>query len=225
MLDAAELENRSEFYLCVARAFLPPKTEDAWRAIIEYLADDLETLGGELGYPASGSVAELRAATRHFPDALSLLQVYGRLFLTPPVAARLNTGMYLDGGVMGGATLAMQSCYRRHGLDGAPHFHDLPDHLSMQLEFVAFLWGMAAGRAGSGDSAQALAAADEARQFLSGFVAPALGPLCAELETATHTLAAAALYLALARILETAVQVDCGAPPGTPIAGGVSDLA
>lgn len=223
-LDTAELESRSEFYLCVARAFLPPKDENAWRAITEYLADDLESLGGELGYPLRSDISELRAARRHFPDALSLLQTYGQLFLTPPVAARLNTAMYLDGGVMGGATLAMQSCYRRHGLDGAPHFHDLPDHLSMQLEFVAFLWGLAAGRAGSGDPAQAQALADEARQFLAGFIGPALAPLCAELETATRTLGAAALYLALARILETAVQVDCGAPAATPIARGASNL-
>lgn len=224
-LDAAALESRSEFYLCLARAFLPPKDESAWRAITEYLADDLESLAEELDYPLGGGIAEMRAAMRHFPDALSLLQTYGRLFLTPPVAARLNTAMYLDGSIMGGATLAMQSCYRRHGLDGAPHFHDLPDHLSMQLEFVAFLWGLAAGRAGSGDSAQALALADEARQFLAGFLAPALGPLAAELETATRTLGGAALYLALTRILETAVLVDCGAPAATPIAGGASDLA
>ncbi len=223
--EATALQSRSEFYLCVARAFLPPKDENSWRGVTEYLADDLEALSGELGYRTGTDIAGLRAATRQFPDSLSLLQAYGRLFLTPPVAARLNTAMYLDGGIMGGATLAMQSCYRRHGLDGAPHFHDLPDHLSMQLEFVAFLWGLAAGRAGSGDSAQTIALADEARQFLAGFVRPALAPLGAELEAASRGFGAAALYLALVRILQTAVQVDCGAPASTPIAEGASDLA
>ena len=222
--QATTLQSRSEFYLCAARVFLPPSDENAWRGITEYLADDLEALSGELGYRVGADIAALRAATRQFPDSLSLLQAYGRLFLTPPVAARLNTAMYLDGDVMGGATLAMQSCYRRHGLDGAPHFHDLPDHLTMQLEFVAFLWGLAAGHAGCGDRARAIALADEARQFLAGFLRPALAPLAAELEAATRGFGAAALYLALVRLLETAVQVDCGAAASTPIAEGASGL-
>lgn len=223
-MTLAGLQSRAELYLCFARAFLAPQEENAWRGVTEHLADDLQALCADLDYPGAESIAVLRAAAQRFPDPLSLLQAYARLFLTPPVAARLNTAMYLDGGVMGGAALAMRSCYRRHGLDGAPQFHDLPDHLSMQLEFVALLWGEAARHAASGDRARARALGDEARQFLAGFVRPALGPLHAELEAATRSFAAGALYLALARVLETAVTAECDTAARAPIAEDASDF-
>ncbi len=205
---------RAEFYLCLARAFLPPHTEDDYRALAVYLADDLADLAGEIGYPISEPLALLRAAFGALPGSLALLQLYSKLFLTPPTPVALNTGRYLDGAVMGGSVQAVADWYRRHGLERTESFHDLPDHVTLQLEFVARLFAGAAAAHQAGEDLEARRLEAEARAFLGAFAARWLPGFCAALE---HTLAEHRLpapYLHLACILRAAVERDAttGAP-------------
>ncbi|MBI3575215.1 MAG: molecular chaperone TorD family protein [Gammaproteobacteria bacterium] len=210
----AELTRRAEFYLCLARAFLPPRTDDDHRALAVYLADDLADLAGEIGYPISEPLAQLRAAFGALPEPLALLQLYSKLFLTPPAPVALNTGRYLDGAVMGGSVQAVADWYRRHGLERTESFHDLPDHVTLQLEFVARLFAGAAVAHRAGDDPEARRLEAEARAFFGAFAARWLPGFCAALERthAKHRLPAP--YLHLAHILCAAVECDTavGAP-------------
>ncbi len=188
--------DRAAFYLCLARAFLPPQEPAAYNAIKLHLADDLGELAATLNYPAAGHLRNLRQAVAHIPDHLTLLQGYSKLFLAPPVPVSLNAGLYLDGAVMGRATLALEKCYREAGLERAGDFHDLPDHIALQLQFVAYL--CASEAAGS-------TPAVNADDFLASFVHYWLPPFVAALERVCAQEAPAGIYLCLARLLQIAV--------------------
>ena len=201
----------AEFYLCLARAFLPPHTDNDYRALAVYLTDDLADLAGEIGYPISEPLAQLRVAFDALPEPLTLLQLYSKLFLTPPAPVALNTGRYLDGAVMGGSVQAIEGWYRYRGLERDESFHDLPDHVTLQLEFVARLFAGAAAAHQAGDDAEARRLEAEARAFLGAFVARWLPGFCTALERtlAKHRLPTP--YLHLAHILCAAVECDATA--------------
>ena len=190
--------DRAAFYLCLARAFLPPQ-KNAYQAVKLHLDDDLAELATALGYPAAELLGDLRAAVARVPDYLTLLRTYSGLFLTPPVPVTLNAGRYLDGAVMGRVTTAIEKCYRQAGLARAGGFHDLPDHIALQLEFVAYLC------AAEADAKTSHMTADE---FLDSFVRYWLPPFTTALEKACGQDESARIYLYLARLLQVAVDYD-----------------
>ncbi len=191
--------DRAAFHLCLARAFLPPQEPAAYDAIKLHLADDLGELAAALNYPAADQLRDLRLAVARIPDHLTLLQAYSHLFLAPPVPVTLNAGRYLDGAVMGRATLAIEKYYQQAGLERAGSFHDLPDHIALQLEFVAYL---CASEAAGGASSM------KAEEFLTSFVRYWLPPFVTALERACTLETPAGLYLCLARLLQVAVDHD-----------------
>lgn len=191
--------DRAAFYLCIARAFLPPQEAAAYDAIKLHLADDLSDLVTTLDYPAADHLGNLRQAMANVPGHLALLQAYSQLFLAPPVPVTLNAGRYLDGAVMGQATVAIEECYRDAGLDRAGSFHDLPDHVSLQLEFVAYLCASEA----AGDAPRT-----KADDFLASFARYWLPPFVTALEKVSGPDGAARVYLCLARLLHVAVSHD-----------------
>ena len=115
---------------------------------------------------------------------------------------------------MGGSVQAIEGWYRRRGLERTESFHDLPDHVALQLEFVARLFAGAAAARQAGDDAEARQLEAEARAFLGAFVVHWLPGFCAALERtlAQHRLPAPYLYLA--HILCAAVE--CDATAGVP---------
>lgn len=198
-----QLQPRTEFYLCLARAFLTPNSEETWLALRDALADDLDELDGMLGYGFAAHVARYRAAITAFAGQPELLQAYSGLFLAPPRLACINTGAYLDGAVNGGSVLAMEEAYRQAGLERNENFLDLADHLSIQLEFVASRY-MACLAA-----AEQLADEEVAGRFLDRFLRPCLPALMADLAAAP---VAHNPWLHLARLLQVAVVHDARAP-------------
>ncbi len=212
-------ERQAKFYLCLARAFLPPREEAAWCGMAECLADDLSELQCELGYDAGGEVAEYRAAMAAVPDALTLLQAYSALFLMPPAPAPLNTGLYLDGSLAGPSVSAMEACYRKCGVERDPEFRDLSDHPSVQLEFVAYLFAREAKHlAGSGEPPPF-----GGGHFLESFVRGWAPRFAGTLEKASRERAGSYPYLPLARLLRAAAERDAvpmagaeAAPPERP---------
>lgn len=182
-------QTRAEFYLCLAQAFLAPDSEARWRALRDFLADDLEDLGALLGYPLAPQLGALRRALAAIPDQPALLQRYSRLFLVPPHRVSINAGSYLDGALNGGSVQAMEARYRQAGLVRSNNFRDLSDHVSVQLEFVA-----SRCLAGSG-----------AEDFLADTVARWLPPFIDDL---TRADAGPNPWLPLACALQAAVAVD-----------------
>lgn len=206
-MAADHLTERAEFYLCLARAFLPPAGDAVYRGLKEQLGDDLGELGERLGYSIAAPLAEFRAAMRDIPDGLTLLQIYSKLFLTPPAPSHLNGGFYLDGTVMGRSVQEIESCYRRFGVVRSPEFHDAPDHLSSLLEFLALIHARAAEAEAANDGASAGMLRHEAGGFARAYVMPWLPALRRDLDEADAH-GRPGVYAALAEALQVALAHD-----------------
>ena len=150
----ATAQARAEFYLCLARAFAVPTAPDLFGAMRDALAADLRAIAGDAGdldgaatETFDGALTAYESAIAAIPDQPALLRLYSRLFLVPGDAhPSLDTGIYLDGAPEGRSVGAMASWYDRCGLapslastsGSAPSAR--PDHLSVQLAFVAWLF-------------------------------------------------------------------------------------
>ncbi len=207
---------RADFYQCLARAFLPPMEAAHARAILGGdLSSDLADLDEELGYGLAREIAQLQSELDAIGDPQTLLVLYSQLFLAPPVPARINAGMYLDGAMNGGSVMAMEADYRACGVERDQAFHDLPDHVSMQLEFVALLYSAQAQRF-SGEAAAEPLPVDPGH-FLHRFALQWLGSFCADMARAAATRELPANpYLPLAQLLHEAALRDALAPEQDP---------
>lgn len=208
MMDARSTDGntlRAEFYLCLARAFETPLQPETFEALRDALADDLADMAAELSLDVLDDIEEFRRRMHALADADALLQAYSRLFLQPPLAVHINTGVYLDGCMNGASLGEMEAWYREAGLARAEDFRDLSDHVSLQLEFVAFLYGHALGEGGE--------AGRRAGEFVGRFVARWAPALVDNLALAERELGfSAEPYLPLARILAKAALRDAVAP-------------
>lgn len=203
--DGGRLLDRADLLFCLARAFMTPPAGWSVCDWAQPLADDLTELGASLGVDTDGVQAALVGECSRWASAARLadgsadpwLVEYSRLFLMPPVAVPLNTGLYLEGSIGGTASQMMRSCYETAGIVPSESFHDLPDHVAMQLEFVARLME----RSARGD-ADGMAMAQE---FCSEFIHAWAGPLEQACATASTRFPAARVYAALARLVRQAV--------------------
>ena len=137
LLPAAELN------LCLSRAFLAPQAGVTLEEAQGPLLEDLRSLADALPALQTERIDALSRALKALPDTQQLILGYSRLFLTPPAPAPLNLGAYLDGAMMGQSTQSMLALYRRHGLEPDSTFHDLPDHLSLNLQWLAWVYSEA----------------------------------------------------------------------------------
>ena len=202
----AALLDRADLLFCLARAFLPPP--DNWSVCdwAQPLAEDLTDLGGALGIDMSELLQALdaectrwaEAARRNDGSADPWLVEYTRLFLMPPVVVPLNTGLYLEGTIGGAAAQMMLSCYETAGIAPSEAFRDLPDHVAMQLEFVARLLE----REARGDIDGRAMADEYGREFIHAWA----GPLEQACQAAASKAPAAHVFAALARLLRQVVD-------------------
>jgi TorA maturation chaperone TorD len=197
---------RADLMYCLAQAFLPPPA--GW-SVCDWgqpLVDDLLDIGVQLGVdtgPARQAIAmecERWAALAREArgEADDWLVEYARLFLVPPVPVALNAGIYLEGALGGTSTQMMRSCYEAAGVEPDERFRDLPDHVAMQLEFVARLLE----RAARGESE----AADMAGEYCAEFVHAWAGPMQQACQQAAVRFPAARVYAALVQLLRTLVR-------------------
>lgn len=201
MTQMPELQTRAECYLTLARAFLSPSEAD-WEALRDGLPADLGDFATELGYPIGHQVEALARDLHALDSALPIQQAYGALFLQPPAPAHLNAAIHLDGALLGGSSIRMEEIYRRHGVERSDEFPDLPDHLSLQLHFVALLLGRAALDETPEENLSA------AGDFLHEFIVPWVGRFAVQVYAASEERELPMTYAHLARILATIVPGD-----------------
>lgn len=210
-LTPSLLQERSQFYLMLAQAFLPPQSEEHFRAMADFLADDLADLDATLGYGIGSELDALRHAMSRLSTQEGLLVDYSRLFLQPPRVATLNVCHALDGAMNGGTVAEIALFYRNYGVERGEHFKDLPDHVAVQLEFVSYLYGRAAESAERGTpDADAEKAA---RHFLHYFVSRWISHFETSVEEAGKRLELVNPWLPLARILALATARDAVVNP------------
>lgn len=186
---AAAAPEAADLFFCLAAAFLPPPAELTGRAWCHALASDIDELAAELELDASAAVRALREHAATSSSDEPWLVEYSRLFLVPPVAVTLNTGIYLEGSLGGTSAQMMEQCYATAGFTRREDFRDLPDHVAIQLEFVAVLLE----RAAQGDTDAALMASE----FADGFIRHWVDPLRTACERAAERFDAARAYAAL----------------------------
>ena len=203
-----ENADRSAFYLTMSRAFLAPQSSEVFEGFRDVLVDDLSDYGSLLGYPIEDRAGCLKRVIESVGGHEQLLQLYSALFLQPPRLAYLNASLHLDGAILGRSADAIERAYARHGLGRAERFGDLPDHLSLQLEFVAFLYGRAAEEP---TAEQALVA--EAQDFIRSLVLAWTPMLGRQLQASVMEHELHPLYLHLIGILHEALMVDAGEIP------------
>lgn len=211
-LTPSLLHERSDFYLTLAQAFLTPLTQQHYRAMVDLLADDLTDLDQSLVYGLALELQNLRAALSELGNQQDLLLEYSRMFLQPPREAALNVCFFLDGAMMGGTVSEIELFYRHYGIERGDHFKDLPDHVSVQLEFVSYLYGRAAQ--GLENDRPDLELEKAAQHFLYAFVSRWAPHFELDIAKAGRQLELKANpYLPLARILALAVEQDALANP------------
>lgn len=85
--------------------------------------------------------------------ASELLMEYGRLFLGPrPLRCPPYGSMYLDGAVMGPSALDVVRRYAAEGLRVGPSWREPPDHVAIELGFMAWLSAAQSRAADAGET-------------------------------------------------------------------------
>jgi len=191
---------RAELWQCLAQALLPPRGEVLSRALREDLADDLEYLATTLGMDLSDAITEAREVLFQ-TDAESLLPAYSSLFLVPPIPAKLNAGIYLDGTLLGPNAKMLAEIFYRHGVEQSPDMHDTPDHLATILEFLALLFHKAAA---AGPEMQESILGD--REAIRGLLRRVLPEIAAKVAETERERELPQVYSALLGVVETALR-------------------
>ncbi len=132
--------SRGEFWQILAAALLVPRGAARFKALRDFLADDLGQLAAELGLDLGDAIARLSAAGRRFGDEEQLLVAYSRLFLTPVIPCQLTLGWHLDGGLAGPSGKALCELMASHGVGRSEGGYESADHLPTVLEFIALLF-------------------------------------------------------------------------------------
>lgn len=218
MTASANDLDKAAFYLCLARAFAIPSWPGACHDLRDALHDDLAELAPACGYDIADLLAALPATFGNASDQ-DLLVSYTRLFLMPGDRhPSLNAAAYIDGAVAGGSVTALLSCYERCGLSKREDFADLPDHVSAQLEFLAWLFGSRSATEIDGDAPPPISP-DE---FIASFVARWVAPLRTDIESAgKHFDLAVNPYAVLAQILQRTIATEAKIAPPAPAESSV----
>lgn len=196
---------REDVYRLLAACYYSPTPA----LLDENCCQTLAALLSGLAPEAAAHAAE--AAKLSAGQSVETLAVeHARLFLGPfQLVAPPYGSYYLDDKktVMGDSTAGVAEFYNACGLHLADDFHELPDHITVELEFISFL-------AFSQRQAEAAAKNDELtrllglqREFLDKFLMPWLEPFTA----AVICDGEAPFYQALARCTAAFVNADSAA--------------
>ena len=143
-------------------------------------------------------------------DADELLLDYTRLFLGPNhIIAKPYGSIWLEQQetVMGDSTLAVLSLYKKGGFDMDESFHELPDHIAAELEFL-YLLIYRENEAYQLGKPDALAAKAALRlRFLKEHLGRWVGPFTAAVIDGAQTV----YYRQLAELTHRFIHIEAGA--------------
>lgn len=136
---------RAEFYALLAQAFSSP--DKGWVALKTRATRSIFKSIKKL-YPLSPFYSAVEAFEKELnglgkkADLSDLILEYNRLFVGPyKMAVPPYESLYRDseGLVMSSCAVNVEKLYRENGLELSPEFKDLPDHISAELHFMAYL--------------------------------------------------------------------------------------
>lgn len=169
--------SREDVYRLLAACYYPPSSALVEENCCAALAALLSVLAPDAAAPA------IEAAQISAGQSLEALAVeHARLFLGPfQLVAPPYGSYYLEDKktVMGDSTAAAEAFYRSCGLHLATDFHELPDHISVELEFMSYLVFTQRQAEANGNSDESRRFAALQLEFLSKFLMPWLEPFTA----------------------------------------------
>jgi putative dimethyl sulfoxide reductase chaperone len=200
--DPSCLALREDAYRLLAACFYPPSPEFLEERSLDALADLLVDLAPE--------------AARHAMDAAhageqasleSLAVEHARLFIGPfQLVAPPYGSFHLDDAktVMGESTGKVSAFYGSCGLHLADDFHEMPDHIAVELEFLSFLAHRERESIAAGVRSEANRFAGLQISFLDQFLLPWLPSFTKSILEGTES----PFYRAIARCTATYVTGD-----------------
>ena len=136
--NISDAASRSKCYEIFSELFYEPNKEELLsKKIIYNLADALKDLNPE----AKQSAERMNNSINEY-EGKQLIVEYSRLFLGPfKVLAPPYGSVYIDSGriLMGDSTLDIMHLYREAGLVFRDGFKEVPDHITIELEFLHFI--------------------------------------------------------------------------------------
>lgn len=140
MEKEALLPQRQMAYRLFASLFLYPDRERLEN--LQFAADVLLESRSWQGYPFSAALESLlnQLTEIDLENDRPIINEYNRLFLIRPKAPPHET-IYTDpeGQLRGMLTAHLEAKYLEAGLAISPELNELPDHISVELEFMAYL--------------------------------------------------------------------------------------
>ena len=118
-----------------------------------------------------------------------LLVEYARLFVGPnELLAPPYGSLYLEQGgkVMGESTAGVMEFYKAEGLSMDEQFHNLPDHITAEMEFMYYLAYHEVEALEKNDREKAGHFADRQEAFLRTFLGPWIVPFCEKMKQGTE---------------------------------------
>jgi TorA maturation chaperone TorD len=131
---------------------------------------------------------EMEKAIHNYSDE-SLAIEYAKLFVGPyELKAPPYGSIYLDQGrrVMGDSTLEVGKMFEGAGLSMDEHFKDLPDHISVELEFMYYLIHREVEALEKSEMERALSFKETQETFLNRFLRPWVPPFCKKIKENTE---------------------------------------
>lgn len=168
---------REDAYRLLAACYYPPTPALLEETCCETLASAMFALSPE------ASAYAMEAAKIAKGQSVEALAVeYARLFVGPfHLVAPPYGSCYVDDNkiVMGDSTAAVEGFYHACGLYIANDFHELPDHVAVELEFMSFLAFNQRHAEATGNSEESKRLVALQLEFLTKFLVPWLGPFTA----------------------------------------------
>ena len=150
----------------------------------------LQAIMGSLCESAIPPISKMRKEADRKDHFEELVADYAKLFvgpftlLTPPYGS-----VYLEGEkkVMGDSTLEVRRVYRRAGLDISNDFHDAPDHIAAELEFMYFLIFKEVEALSESDVGRAIEFLNQQRTFLTDHLCAWVSQFTEKMEEVAET--------------------------------------
>lgn len=200
------LLSRAELYLCLAKVFSATELAQTSMLLKSDLLPDFQSLSPELPALSSTWLEQFESALDAVHKPEQFMVDYARLFLMPPAPAPLSLGFYLDAGVMGRCSDALESYYHQYALEKSTDFHDLPDHLSLNLQW--FAWVFAGLLENPSLSEINRVTLKDAAEVISNFTLPAIQKLCHKAQEFAETNQLNRTWLQLLLLVQQQLQDD-----------------
>jgi TorA maturation chaperone TorD len=175
---------RGECYRFLAACFYQPKKEMLGaEQFLPALALNLEAICPD----AAPFARRMRDSMAEYTEE-ELAVEYARLFVGPfGLKAPPYGSIYLDNDhtVMGPSTMETIRVYEAEGLARDEGFHELPDHIAVELEFMYYLVYRQAEALQKGDTARAEVYRLKQEQFRTNFLGKWVHPFCTHIQDET----------------------------------------